>query len=284
MRSTTKTSLLVPAGAVVISLGVLAAVGHGGWPGESYVSAMDFCEAAHRGMVKQPANTWSNLAFVLVGLLIGLHAVRNLKTTLRSNNNSMLTTAFYPTFYASVSVLLGPGSMAMHASTTEWGGVVDVLSMYLWAAWILAYALKRLLRLKRNVFLVIYTVVVSLVSFHLFTELFPISTRVIFGALIASAVSLEVLLLLRQSRLSASPHYFYSALGVFSVASSTWVVGQTGGPLCSPHSMIQLHALWHTLSAVSVGLLYLGYCRYEIPLFKSITDTEAMVQAEEALA
>jgi hypothetical protein len=282
MRFITKISVLVPAGAVVISLGALAAVGRGGWPGESGVSAIDYCEAIHGGMVKQPANTWSNLVFVVVGLLIGLHAARNLKTALRSNNNAMLATAFYPTFYASVSALLGPGSMAMHASDTGWGGKVDVFSMYLWAAWILTYAFTRLLRLGKSGFLVIYTVVVPLVSFHLFTDLLQISTHVVFGGLIASAVLLELLLLARRSGLSAGSHYFYTALGVFSIAFSTWVPSQTGGPLCWPDSLFQLHALWHTLSAVAVGLLYLGYCRYEIPLFKPITET--LVQTEEALA
>jgi hypothetical protein len=282
MRFIPKTSLLVPAGAVAVSFGALAAVGHGGWPGESGVSAINYCEAIHGGMVKQPANTWSNLAFVVVGLLIGLHAARNLKTAFQSNDNAMLTSIFYPTFYASVSALLGPGSMAMHASDTEWGGIVDVFSMYLWAAWILTYALSRLLHLGKSGFLLIYTIVVPLVSFHLFTDLLQISTHVVFGGLIVSAVLLEVLLLIRRPELSAGSHYFYTALGAFSIAFSVWVPSQTGGPLCRPDSLLQLHALWHILSAAAVGLLYLGYCRYEIPLFKPVTET--LVQTEEALA
>ena len=45
--------------------------------------------------------------------------------------------------YACLVVLLGPGSMAMHATGSELGGNLDMLSMYLVAAFAAAYAAMR---------------------------------------------------------------------------------------------------------------------------------------------
>ena len=45
--------------------------------------------------------------------------------------------------FACLVVLLGPGSMAMHATGSELGGHLDMLSMYLVAAFAVAYAAMR---------------------------------------------------------------------------------------------------------------------------------------------
>ncbi|GIV33086.1 MAG: hypothetical protein KatS3mg031_0621 [Chitinophagales bacterium] len=47
-----------------------------GWFGPSSGVGAVFCEASRDGLVKQPANTWSNLAFVVAGLLHRLAACR----------------------------------------------------------------------------------------------------------------------------------------------------------------------------------------------------------------
>ena len=68
---------LVPVILAVGSLAVLVALGSNGWPGELGVAGLEYCEASRPGIVKQPANTFSNLGFVGVGLLIGWAAARD---------------------------------------------------------------------------------------------------------------------------------------------------------------------------------------------------------------
>ena len=129
----------VPAAVALATSGALVLLATGGWPGEVGVNALQFCETLRPGLVKQPANTFSNVGFVAVALLIGWQAVRDGRDP-NAPRNRMTTTTFYPAFYAGVSAFLGPGSAALHASTTPWGGRVDVFSMYVWAVWMVAFS------------------------------------------------------------------------------------------------------------------------------------------------
>src|SRR5690349_3288145 len=114
----------------VVSSGLLVVAVGAGWLGPDVERGANFCEAARDGWVKQPANSFSNLGFVVAGLAIGWHAGR---TTL----NGLATP------YACLVVFLGPASAAMHATQSELGGELDLLSMYLVASFAAAYALMR---------------------------------------------------------------------------------------------------------------------------------------------
>ena len=253
--------VLLPIATAVLSLGALAIAGCGGWPGETGVSAYMFCEAFRPGIIKQPANTWSNLGFTVVGILIGFQAWRDLKKRPSSNSNRMTTTIFYPAFYACLVVLLGTGSMAMHASTTGWGGSVDVFSMYLWAGYFLMYALARLFGLSRLFFLAGYALIVVPIGMDLFTDRFslPIHSDNIFGILVVSAAFLELLLILLRQELSRKRYWLWCGIGAFLAAFAIWLPSRTGKPLCYPQSVFQGHALWHLLCAVSTLAFYLYY-------------------------
>ena len=96
----------------------------------------------------QPANSLSNLGFVVAGLAVAWRAGRpellgDVLPRLRG----------LPTAYAVVTVLLGPASAAMHATGSVLGGHLDLLSMYLIASFAAAYALMRLVRQGRGVLL-----------------------------------------------------------------------------------------------------------------------------------
>jgi hypothetical protein len=59
-----------------------------------------FCEAAREGMIKQPANTWSNLSFIFFGLLI---AYQLSSATFSHANNTLTTKHFHSYFLCIVS-------------------------------------------------------------------------------------------------------------------------------------------------------------------------------------
>ncbi len=81
----------------------------GGWLGTDVGRGDGFCEAARSGWLKQPANALSNLGFVVAGLAIGWRA--------GLPEGRLARPGLAPAF-AVVVVLLGPGSMAMHATQT----------------------------------------------------------------------------------------------------------------------------------------------------------------------
>jgi hypothetical protein len=132
------------AGATAVVSGGLLAVAIGrGWLGVDVGRGANFCEAGRDWVVRQPANTFSNLGFVVAGLLIAWHAGarRPAGSHLAPPARSHLATAM-----ACLVVLLGPGSAAMHATQSALGGHLDLLSMYLVAAFAAAYAATRWLR------------------------------------------------------------------------------------------------------------------------------------------
>ncbi len=46
------------------------------------------------------------------------------------------------------------------------------------------------------------------------------------------------------------------ALVVFGLGVGVWFWSRTGGPLCSPESLLQGHAVWHVLATVAVVALF----------------------------
>ena len=135
-----RTKLITTASAL-LALGAVLGFALAGWPGEpngcrENMRPTCFCETPRSGLVAQRANTFSNLGFIVVGL--GIAVVTDRQRRNRPKRRNLLTrTDLYPTLFAVVTVLLGPGSMFLHASLTRWGGLVDVASMYLFAGFVL---------------------------------------------------------------------------------------------------------------------------------------------------
>src|SRR4051812_15596025 len=85
-----------------------------GWPGEPSGCALKtpdtcFCERFLRAgeLIKQPANTWGNLGFITVGLLI-LRQVGTDRARAVLPHNPMTSATGYATIYGVLVVFLGP--------------------------------------------------------------------------------------------------------------------------------------------------------------------------------
>jgi hypothetical protein len=232
---------------------VLVAAGWNGWKGAPN-PCVDrdgcYCERWRPGPVRQPANTWSCLAFVAAGLLCAGHAYRRLG----ADDRRMLSRPLYPALFASGLALIGPASMALHASMTDWGGKVDGSSMDFFIAFCAAFGLRRRFGWGARGFwavLVLGTVV-------------PIALKFIPGlirgelvfAILVTVFGLNELLPEGKTRLPRAP-WLASAAALFFAAFAVWLgsVGSTG-PLCAPDSLLQGHAVWHVLSAAAAAALY----------------------------
>ena len=238
----------------VVSTGLLVLAIGQGWLGADVGRSANFCEAARDAWVKQPANTLSNLGFVVAGLAVAWHA--------GSVSLHGLATA-----YACVVVLLGPASAAMHATQSELGGYLDLLSMYLVASFAAAYAVMRWCRRERLFFWQVFSLMVAgceLVG--LLGDEVPVvqqSGNVAFAALLLTAVVVEVGLWRRAAGPRTDLRWGAAALGTILVAFLVWSVTKTRW--CDPHSLLQGHAAWHLLDAVSAYLLFRFWASEERP-------------------
>ena len=235
-----------------LSIGLLALAMTYGWLGPDVGRGAVFCEAARDGLIKQPANTLSNVGFVLAGLLAAWQAGRPefLGTLSRS-----LATA-----YACVVVLLGPASAAMHATQSAWGGHLDMLSMYLVAGFAAAYGWARWARRGPTAFAAAFVVCVAVCEVAgLWSRPIPVvqyAGNLAFAALLIAAVVFETLCW-RRGATRRRMAYGFAALGSMLTAFAIWNLGQHGW--CDPHSLIQAHAVWHLLCAVAAYFLFRLY-------------------------
>lgn len=235
----------------VVSLLTLLLAIRGGWLGPDIGRGDGFCEAARPGLIRQPVNTWSNLAFVAAGLAIA-HRARHPRH--RFSPHPGLTTV-----YAIVVTLLGPASMAMHATQSALGGRLDMLSMYLIAGFALGYAAMRVFDWGPRGFAICYVLV--LVGSELTENLGPgvplvhTSGNLAFALTLVLAVALETVLIVRRDRVRRNG-FGYAALGVLLIAFVIWNLSQRGTPLCDPWSPWQGHGAWHALDALAAYLLH----------------------------
>lgn len=247
----TRRPLALAAAVALLSSGLLAIAVVQGWLGPDVGRGGDFCEAARGGHVKQPVNSFSNLGFVVAGLLVAWRAGRP----------ALLGAVLTPRLaasYACVVVLLGPASAAMHATQSEWGGHLDMLSMYLVASFAAAYALMRyagqggLFLAQLFSLFVAGCELVGLYDGHV--PVVDFAGNLAFAALLLTAVVGEVLLWRRAGDTRTDVRWGAGALGAILLAFAIW--NATRRAWCDPHSLLQGHAAWHLLCAVSAYLLF----------------------------
>lgn len=216
-----------------------------------------FCEEIRPGAIAQPANTWSSLSFVLVGLSVLFSAPRrrfaNFNTT---RSNLAIENRAAAQLYAAALFVIGLGSAFYHASLSFVGQFFDVLGMYLLITFVILLNFSRLNKLPRPGFAAWFIILNAVLAYFLIV--FPEVRRHIFGGLVIATLSLEFLA--RPKKIPAQNHYLLLAVAAFGLGFLVWILDITK-ILCAPTSWLQGHALWHVMGAVAAGLLFLHYKR-----------------------
>jgi len=231
---------------------VLWLMGQGGYPAgpDECIALGDcYCEAIHFGaLVAQPANSWSNGGFALVGLLVLAGFGGLIGSSLIATENAVRR------MYGGIALFLAVGSFLFHGTMRAWGGYLDLLSMHAFIAFLLAYDITRIrgggLAMLSKWFwplLAGFAVVLGLVR--------PEYGKVVFAALVVVTLVVEFFAGRGATVVHRWP-WFWTGLGVFVAANVVWNLSRTPGPWCDPDSLFQGHALWHLLSALTVWCLY----------------------------
>ena len=120
------------------------------WP-ESKLDAgaiSGFCERAADGLILEPINTFSNLAFVGVGLFL---LYRSDDLTEVGGNSFSRSGSILP-IYAYSILAIGLGSFIMHGSRTELGGFLDWAGMLAFIVFPALYRIRSYLNWPENIF------------------------------------------------------------------------------------------------------------------------------------
>lgn len=201
-----------------------------------------FCEEAVCGWVKQPANSYSNVGYLIVAALV-LHYWG------KSNPRMARQLAL-------VLLLIGIGSFFLHASLTFAGEIADLFGMFLFSARLLVWNTKRLWRRTFSE------------GWYWLLALVPTALMLLFGSVgififqleMAALVAMEFILWKKGAREGYRSVFILVAL--FIVAYILWLLDVLHG-WCDPQNhWFSGHVAWHLLTAVSFLPLARFYSRF----------------------
>jgi hypothetical protein len=213
-----------------------------------------WCEENVCGWVVSPALTWSNLGFLVAGVYLLLRARR-----VREAGTRGALGYFFP-----AALGLGLTSLLYHASYNYPAQVIDFAGMYLYLFLLLVYGLLRAGWLPRRRMLGAY-VLLNVAWLPLLLLLraagVPFQLTFLLSLLAVLGFEVAVFLRLRGSR-PADYRWFFAALGTVTVAMGFSALDVTR-TWCEPgNHVLQGHAVWHLLCAVSLLFAYRFYAQF----------------------
>lgn len=197
--------------------------------------------------MQEPANTWSNLAFVIVGLWILSRA--------RSSWSRVMGLAV---------VLLGSLSLYYHASNVYITQLGDFLGMFLYLGLLLVWNLRRfglVLGQTRTILVYFLTVYINIGMLILFPQLLGIRIQLIIFVNTLIVFGMEAYLVRRTAALFGKDVYRdYGSAVILLCAAAVCSSLDLTRKWCDPgNHWLQGHAVWHVLNAISMIFVFRFY-------------------------
>jgi hypothetical protein len=180
----------------------------------------------------QPVNTWTNLAFLIAGVLV----FRKRKSTAAL-------------WFAIAMLILGVGSATFHAFLSVAGQRWDVIGMFLVFGFLAAYAIFATLDMKYHVVAAVLAAAARVLVTFFFVGL---STTLVIG--VASVFILfHLVVAFANGKIDGRP--ILGAIAPFAVA---FLFRQLDvlGIFCAPTSLYQGHGVWHVLAAIGLFRIF----------------------------
>ncbi len=207
---------------------------------------LKWCEESLCQWISEPANTWSNLGYFIIAIVIMIVAKRK--------NHGPLLRQFGP-----ITLFVGSMSFIYHASNFYITQIFDFVGVFLYLGWPIGMNLIRMEKLKPQ----------SLWKFNLLQMLVLIGllhVMYLLGIkyqLIVLVMSFVLLGLIYKSREVSKIKYqdLFISLGIYSAAFIFSITDQER-IWCDPYQhgwFSQGHALWHWCSAASLFFVYRFY-------------------------
>ncbi len=210
-------------------------------------AAMHFCERELCAVIEQPANTWSNLAYVLVGAWI-------IRLASQAKRSDLAVIGW-------IEIGLGLGSVVFHGTSSHFGAILDMGGMYVFVGYVLVYNLQRFLRarggegLSRRAQKLLFLGISlgstgSVVLLGDDVGIWVFATE----AVLAGHFEVEILRKHRDPSVRYRPLVYL--LAAFALAWTFWWFDWLK-ILCDPDNhVLQGHAVWHVLNSTCFFFLY----------------------------
>jgi len=209
-----------------------------------------WCEAMTCSWITEPANTWSNLAFILAGIIIWRDSKKNNLETIK---------LLGPTV-----IMMGLFSFIYHASYTFYLQIFDFIGMFAFIGILLLFNLRRMgvISKDRQVPLFIGGVTFCTALF-LFFYWVNIPMQIIVAVLVVGVVASEIM---ARKNANTKPVIteFVKAMACLGVALTFTLLDVTR-IWCNPQNhWIQGHAIWHIFNAATVYFCYKYYKQFSL--------------------
>jgi Ceramidase len=195
------------------------------------------CELLRDGLVAQPVNTLSSLAYVVVGVWILLRITRG--DVPRRGVGVALGAA---------TISVGLGSVAFHGPGGDGGRFVHDFSI---AALLLVVIGSDLVVLRSSWLPAALGAAGAAVVLVVAPDSSNAVTAVL--AVVAAGAELAVYRIGKLPITTTDRVAYGIAAAALALAATAQLLGRTDGPLCTPESLWQGHAIWHVLTAVALG-------------------------------
>ena len=214
------------------------------------------------------ANTWSNLAYVIVGLYALALGVSDQRSRPARAGGYVIQTPAMSLLFGAACCYLGFGSGLYHASLTSWGQQLDVAAMYVPLLACLAMHLGRWACAARGQWefpaAPIWPVLTGLVvvtSYLLYRYKWSMSASVVLTTLILLVGLLGLLDVFFARHRMRFRWLGWSSVALFAAITCRQL--DVAGKFSGPDAWFQGHAIWHVLTALSLACLY-AYYRCEV--------------------
>ena len=206
-----------------------------------------YCEDNLCSYITQPSNTWSNLAFIAIGIYL-----------IFLNKKDKLN---FIKHIGPIAILTGIASFLYHASFTFLFQFFDLSSMYLFSTMILSINLRRAGFISANNHNL--TQLALLLSSMGLLYIFKPFGIPIFALQVLAGFALEYYLY-RKSAKDYSYFYYKLAIVALAFAFTAWIL-DFKRILCNPSDhFLQGHAVWHIVSSLCFLFFYKFYSQKEI--------------------
>jgi hypothetical protein len=196
------------------------------------------CERIRPGLVAQPANAISSLAYVVAGFALWRRARRRDETAPTS------------TVFAALVAANGVGSVGFHGPGGRFGHWLHDTALLGTMATMVVENVVSLDARGQRVAVPAATVATGVAAATLLAA--PASTNALSVAVGAAATSTQALAAARTDLTPATRQRLARSALFLSVGSVVNRLTRTGGRWCRPDARLQGHALWHILTAASL--------------------------------
>jgi hypothetical protein len=218
----------------------------------------EYCELNKMDdFIRQSMNTYSNLAYFFLGLII--IQLGQFDSQLDNHRNPIVSFPFLSLFFGLCMVYLAVGSAFFHASLSWIGQRVDMNGTYGICLFMLGICIYRIITKtdQKKKFKAVFVIAILIALYGFFYLHLVVKSFVLLPALIGLIVLLTAYNYIKNKE-RYTVHYAILAL-LFMIAAAVLRSLDVQKIGCMPTSLYQGHALWHVFTGMSVFFLYMFY-------------------------